>query len=121
MILTFDDKGVSSHPNHISTHHAVTQLFNEREFPVDVLVLHTVNIARKYIGWADAHFASPNDMYYSNLFFWESFFALKEHWTQFVWFRLLFVWFSRYGYINTLDWYSHKKEAAADKNKKSDL
>lgn len=57
VLVTFDNQGVSSHPNHISLYHgarAFATLVARRGFkPVDVYTLTSVNIARKYISIGD--------------------------------------------------------------------
>ena len=52
-IVTFDERGISGHPNHIAVHKAVAKAFEEGQFMFDVLCLKTVNKCRKYIGYAD--------------------------------------------------------------------
>ena len=38
-IVTFDEKGISSHPNHIAVHKGVARAFEEKQFVFDVLTL----------------------------------------------------------------------------------
>ena len=52
-IVTFDEHGVSSHPNHIATHKGVAKVFEEGKFVFDILALFSVNILRKYLFYAD--------------------------------------------------------------------
>lgn len=61
VILTFDGKGVSSHPNHISLYHGsrtlIASMMRDRpgwQCPIDLYTLTTVNVFRKYISIFDA-------------------------------------------------------------------
>jgi len=61
VLITFDQGGISSHPNHISLYHGakafIKQLLQgspERRSPVDLYTLTSINIARKYAGMSDA-------------------------------------------------------------------
>lgn len=61
VLITFDDSGVSSHPNHISLFHGarhfIASLIHNRpgwQCPVDLYTLSSVNIARKYSGFLDS-------------------------------------------------------------------
>lgn len=66
------------------------------------MVLESTNILRKYIGLLDAVFSVWAPVVFVRLLPLGSFRAMKAHHSQFVWFRRLFVIFSRYGYLNTL-------------------
>ncbi|EFA81115.1 hypothetical protein PPL_05951 [Heterostelium album PN500] len=113
-ILTFDDKGISGHPNHISVYNAV-KLFLESSDNTDSSKkshgitgesLETVNIVRKYIGIADLLVTPIVNRFYSSSsnsssakhirsftsaslipFFGKNYQAMQKHETQFVWFR----------------------------------
>jgi len=61
VLITFDQSGVSSHPNHISLYHGarhfISSLIHNRpgwQCPVDLYTLTTTNIARKYTSIFDA-------------------------------------------------------------------
>lgn len=56
MIVTFDEEGVSNHPNHIACFHGLELLMKKKLLDVEVMTLSTVNIFRKYIGIADCNF-----------------------------------------------------------------
>ena len=104
LVLTFDEKGVSSHPNHISCFHAVQFLYTNGRVPqnVQIFVLETVSLIRKYIGFFDLYqsFFSPTFLILSSpLNAWS---AMREHKSQLVWFRYLYLIFSRYIVVNTL-------------------
>jgi N-acetylglucosaminylphosphatidylinositol deacetylase len=61
VLITFDKSGVSSHPNHISLFHGarhfISSLIHNRPgwgCPVDLYILTSINIARKYTSFFDA-------------------------------------------------------------------
>ncbi len=99
-ILTFDEGGVSGHPNHVAVHAGVRLLFSSGALPgpagVGALTLDTVPLLRKYAG--------PLDLLASAFSPWlftapdgplASYAAMSAHRSQFVWYRRLFVIFSR--------------------------
>eukprot|EP01084_Bolivina_argentea_P094511 169905_1 len=116
IILTFDKYGISGHPNHISIYNALQMAINKRilfgyiERNMDIYALKSVSIIRKYCGWIEAMLwlivfvplnlninksdfvilSAPNKC-------WD---GMTHHVSQFVWFRKLFVVFSRYSWIN---------------------
>mmetsp|Transcript_3507 Transcript_3507/g.7278 ORF Transcript_3507/g.7278 Transcript_3507/m.7278 type:complete len:246 (-) Transcript_3507:853-1590(-) len=98
-IVTFDQHGVSSHPNHIAIHSAIKGLDAE----VNKFQLISTNIVRKYIGILDLPFSVLNPIPVLNFSPVATWSAMSVHWSQFVWYRRLFVVFSRYGYLNTLE------------------
>lgn len=126
MILTFDEHGVSAHPNHIAVHHGVA-LFLARhldaaaaaapksEMPskLQCFKLVTTGLVRKYTGCMDAlwrmlwppakvemvFFAPAGLLLLPS--FWHSHLAMQAHRSQYTWFRRLYVIFSRYSYLNT--------------------
>lgn len=52
-IVTFDDYGVSGHPNHISTHHGCMQYYQQAKGQVDMFTLDSVWMFRKYDAFLD--------------------------------------------------------------------
>lgn len=53
-IVTFDDRGVSAHPNHISVHQGVLRVLMLKQMHVrQVLALRTNMLVRKYMSYAD--------------------------------------------------------------------
>ena len=118
MIMTFDEHGVSSHPNHIAIYNGVSKLMNERMMSdVEVFTLSTVHILRKYIGFVDINICLMDEWIAYRFNFIEAYMTLAEHATQLVWFRKLFIVFSRYTYVNSFYRYiqpSSKSYSAAD-------
>ncbi|KAM6296593.1 N-acetylglucosaminyl-phosphatidylinositol de-N-acetylase [Aegotheles albertisi] len=108
LVVTFDAGGVSGHANHISLYTAIRYLHSEGKLPEGcrVLVLESVNLFRKYI--------SILDVLLSCLLPRDALFILTEeeteqarramwcHGSQLLWFRRLYVLFSRYMVINSL-------------------
>lgn len=55
------------------------------------------------MGFFDFFITAPfNDYLYVTLKPWVSYYAMKAHYSQFVWYRKLFVVFSRYTFLNHL-------------------
>ena len=122
IIFTFDKYGISGHPNHISIYNALQMAINKRQLfgmdhehdnnasIIDVYALKSTFILRKYSGWLEAMLwlivcvpfnwninksdivilSAPNKC-------WN---GMTHHKSQFIWFRKLFVLFSRYSWIN---------------------
>ncbi|XP_013167538.1 PREDICTED: N-acetylglucosaminyl-phosphatidylinositol de-N-acetylase-like [Papilio xuthus] len=106
-LVTFDRGGISSHPNHSAVFYAVAYMFVEKNMPkrCTVYTMDSVNILRKYMGFLDLplSFVLSSKRYF--LRWTESrrvTRAMKQHRSQMVWFRYLYVIFSRYMVINTL-------------------
>lgn len=127
-IITFDARGVSSHPNHISLYrgarHFVAALMRGRsgwQSPVDVYTLTTVPLLRKYTSFADIFATMAIQFSISkrdrqrpaSLLFlsplvgsggyptaWSA--MTTAHQSQMVWFRYGWIAFSRYMVLNDL-------------------
>lgn len=105
-VLSFDADGASGHSNHSSCFKALQNAYTRGVIPEDVqiFVLDSVSLFRKYLGIFDApmsvarspfqYFARGSDVVAA----WR---AMSAHRSQFVWFRFLYMIFSRYVYINT--------------------
>ncbi|RDD40741.1 N-acetylglucosaminyl-phosphatidylinositol de-N-acetylase [Trichoplax sp. H2] len=112
VIVTFDEYGVSGHANHISLYHALNELIHEESddciAQIEAFALKSVNVIRKYIGIMDIIWTillKGNSYVCINSFGGciASQLAMRAHASQFVWFRRLYVIFSRYMLINTLE------------------
>ncbi|KAF8675053.1 type-B carboxylesterase lipase family [Rhizoctonia solani] len=101
-IITFDQHGISSHPNHISLYHAASSLRPQ----VQLWTLYTTGVLAKYTGYLGAVFPSASDqgvVFASGIEgYLTALSAMKQHWTQLVWFRWLYVGWSRYMWVNEL-------------------
>ncbi|CAO3609955.1 unnamed protein product [Cunninghamella blakesleeana] len=111
-IITFDDYGVSGHPNHIASYFGAKE-YAKNHPNIQVYKLISITLLRKYIATLDLlplslkTLLSPNNN--DNLTFVSSpgaylltHKAMRQHRSQLVWFRWLYVTFSRYMYINEL-------------------
>ncbi|NXF71582.1 PIGL acetylase, partial [Sclerurus mexicanus] len=105
LVVTFDAGGVSGHANHISLYTAVRYSV----LPMGrcrVLVLESVHLLRKYIAFLDVPISCllPSD----ELFILteeeteQAKRAMRCHRSQLLWFRHLYVLFSRYMVVNSL-------------------
>mmetsp|Transcript_43 Transcript_43/g.46 ORF Transcript_43/g.46 Transcript_43/m.46 type:complete len:259 (+) Transcript_43:104-880(+) len=108
VLISFDQFGVSGHPNHISVFHgtreALKQLKKQPRYQdMSMFSLITTGFVRKYIGIFDAPLTMLNQSDYYNWNPFTAYTAMKCHWSQFVWFRKLFIIFSRYAYMNSFE------------------
>lgn len=107
-IITFDQDGVSGHSNHCHIYYAVASLFlnkSLRESDCRLFTLDTVNVIRKYL----LVFDLPITLLLSTNRFildWKDLKvaqnAMRQHRSQLLWFRYLYIYFSRYMLINSL-------------------
>ncbi|GBB94463.1 hypothetical protein RclHR1_02360021 [Rhizophagus clarus] len=113
IIITFDEKGVSSHPNHIAAFNGAKHFIQSVTTSNNVILykLTTVPILRKYISILDLPltYQFKNQNHLNHLIFISSFNnfilarrAMTSHQSQLVWFRHLYILFSRYMMINEL-------------------
>lgn len=121
-IVTFDSYGVSGHPNHRAIHEAMNDYKKMNETSgVKFFNLRSVNIFRKYISFIDAIITYPPRMkatYRSQAYFkgdsddvilaldFDQNSRLRRllnmHASQMVWFRKLYMFFSRNMFLNNL-------------------
>lgn len=107
-IVTFDKDGVSGHQNHCSLYRAVSYLKLRNWLPVrcHIFLLDSVGIMRKYSGFLDCALSlyTSENVFILSLFEHENVMrAMSKHNTQFVWYRKLYMVFSRFTYINTFN------------------
>uniref|UniRef100_A0A340TBD5 N-acetylglucosaminylphosphatidylinositol deacetylase n=1 Tax=Anopheles minimus TaxID=112268 RepID=A0A340TBD5_9DIPT len=107
LLITFDKDGISGHPNHCAIYYATASLCLSGMIPSNckVLTLETVNLCRKYLSIFDL----PVTLLLSTnwvILSWRARRAIQNamrlHNSQMVWFRKLYIVFSRYMVINTL-------------------
>lgn len=126
-IITFDNKGVSNHPNHISVLQGAKWFAKHypRKHHLLLYTLNTVPIYRKYLGVLDAFITaaftkkpatSPAEIAYmgtgapkSTMFMngWKSYRSAQKamtegHKSQMIWFRWGWITLSRYMFFNDL-------------------
>ena len=53
VVVTFDEHGVSYHPNHMACFEALKEIMCSHEIDFELYVLSTVSIFRKYISYID--------------------------------------------------------------------
>ncbi|XP_006901461.1 PREDICTED: N-acetylglucosaminyl-phosphatidylinositol de-N-acetylase [Elephantulus edwardii] len=108
LVVTFDAKGVSGHINHVALHLAMRTLHSEGRLPkgCSVLMLETVNVVRKYISLLDlplSQLQTQNVLFVlSGKEVTQAKRAMACHQSQLLWFRHLYIFFSRYMRINSL-------------------
>ncbi|KAF8427514.1 phosphatidylinositol glycan class L [Tirmania nivea] len=114
IIVTFDSSGVSSHSNHISTHHGAKHYIHHTARSTKLYTLTTTSILRKYLSVLDfpmtylAHRArggSSNDLLFvlGPEGFRKARGAMTDaHVSQMRWFRWGWIWLSRYMVVNDL-------------------
>ncbi|XP_015907264.2 N-acetylglucosaminyl-phosphatidylinositol de-N-acetylase isoform X1 [Parasteatoda tepidariorum] len=106
VIISFDEGGVSGHSNHIAICEGLKYLNAESLIPIDcdVYLLKSVSILQKYFAFLFALLNYLQDefcvisSYQDVKITWK---CMKIHCSQYVWFRRLYITFSRYVYINT--------------------
>lgn len=110
-VITFDNQGVSHHPNHIAVYNGVKKLKDNMPPGIAFMQLASKNVLLKYSGCLSMLFsliASPRHTRSNATILippgkvFTSFSAMRRHWSQMVWFRYLFVFFSSYTYVNEL-------------------
>ncbi|XP_026695736.2 N-acetylglucosaminyl-phosphatidylinositol de-N-acetylase-like [Ciona intestinalis] len=108
VLLTFDESGISGHPNHIAVNSAVKFMIKHRlTASFKPFVLETVPIVRKYLQILDIIptiiFLNQSQVVVlsSCAEYFKAISAMQCHRTQLVWFRWLIVAFSRNMLINT--------------------
>ncbi|KAJ2470073.1 hypothetical protein GGI02_003174 [Coemansia sp. RSA 2322] len=112
-IFTFDQRGVSGHQNHIAAYMGVKHMaLTAQRFkfhPINVYALESVGMVRKFSSILDTLFAfgmvitgGDNRMFVADLpAYYMGIRAMLMHESQLVWFRKLYLAFSRYMFINT--------------------
>lgn len=105
-VVTFDKHGISRHKNHISLYFAIAALCIEKKVPsyCKLYVLESVNVIRKYVQLLDLPISLLSASYWYLVMYDQRKVirnAMTAHKSQYVWFRKLYMIFSRYTFINT--------------------
>ncbi|KAM6174370.1 N-acetylglucosaminyl-phosphatidylinositol de-N-acetylase [Erethizon dorsatum] len=123
LVVTFDAGGISGHSNHTALYAAVRALHSEGKFPkgCSVLTLQSVNVLRKYLSILDLPWSllRGQDVLFvltSEEVAWAKK-AMSCHHSQLLWFRRLYLLFSRYMRINSLHFLSSHEEFSDLRNK----
>ncbi|XP_061557825.1 N-acetylglucosaminyl-phosphatidylinositol de-N-acetylase isoform X1 [Phycodurus eques] len=107
MVLTFDGRGVSGHSNHVTIYKAVRHLASTDQLPNDcrLFSLVTVGLLRKYVSFFELPLSwlLPSSLccIVGAKGYRQCKAAMLCHHTQLVWFRYLYITFSRYMFVNT--------------------
>ncbi|XP_030562265.1 N-acetylglucosaminyl-phosphatidylinositol de-N-acetylase [Drosophila novamexicana] len=106
-IFTFDRDGVSSHPNHCAVYYAAASLCLANLLPkaCKFYTLDSINLVRKYLSIFDLLCTCFMSTHWCILSWKEASVirgAMLEHQSQMKWFRWLYIYTSRYMYINSL-------------------
>ncbi|KAI8093131.1 putative N-acetylglucosaminyl-phosphatidylinositol deacetylase [Halteromyces radiatus] len=112
-IVTFDDQGVSGHPNHAAAFMGANEYIQQHHDNIQLYKLKTISLPRKYVATLDLlvmtfqHWIqkSSNQIVLISppVAYLQTHKAMRQHESQLVWFRWLYVTFSRYMYINELE------------------
>ncbi|ORE09621.1 LmbE-like protein [Rhizopus microsporus var. microsporus] len=102
-IITFDGYGVSGHTNHRAAYLG-TKKFTDSNSSIRLYTLTSIPIYRKYIGIMDLWTPKKEELRLISppISYLVTHKAMRQHQTQLVWFRWLYVTFSRYMFINGL-------------------
>jgi len=106
-IVTFDQDGVSKHPNHKSTFKGVLQHVRHfREEDLSYFVLRSTPLPQKYLSWLGVFWEIITRRKKSNVIIntnpvvvWN---AMKKYQSQLVWYRKIYLFFSTFVYLNIL-------------------
>lgn len=108
-IITFDDGGVSGHANHIAAYKGARHYVDTVDTKIKLYKLESIPLYRKYIGIFDLLTPSSQNNDHTRQVLISPPFAyltthkaMRQHTSQLVWFRWLYVTFSRYMFINDL-------------------
>ncbi|GIY89017.1 n-acetylglucosaminyl-phosphatidylinositol de-N-acetylase [Caerostris darwini] len=101
IVISFDETGISGHLNHIAVCESLQYLSIKGQLPEDceVFLLKTVFLLQKYLGFllVPLLYVCTNFCFVSTFHdvktTWKS---MKNHKSQFVWFRKLYIIFSQY-------------------------
>ncbi|KAI8342729.1 putative deacetylase LmbE-like domain-containing protein [Chlamydoabsidia padenii] len=109
-IVTFDDKGVSGHLNHAAAFYGANEY--RQTHSIQLYKLTTISLLRKYVGIVDLMVMAIQNKIQSSakvliisppFAYLQAHKAMRQHHSQLVWFRWLYVSFSRYMFINELE------------------
>ncbi|KAK9974488.1 hypothetical protein ABG768_022581 [Culter alburnus] len=107
LVLTFDGRGVSGHANHIAIYKTLSHLASAGRLPkgCQIFSLRSISILRKYLSVLElpVSWLLPSD--FCCVIGLEEYKRAKKamlcHRSQLLWFRRLYILFSRYMFVNT--------------------
>ncbi|XP_071177576.1 N-acetylglucosaminyl-phosphatidylinositol de-N-acetylase-like [Mytilus edulis] len=111
-VITFDSNGVSGHKNHTALYHCIQDICGKNRMPnhTRVFVLKTTSILRKYLSILDlplAYLTSQRTFVSTPLKTFYAWRAMFAHRSQLMWFRFLYLIFSNYMFVNSLQEVCH--------------
>jgi N-acetylglucosaminylphosphatidylinositol deacetylase len=121
LVVTFDNYGVSGHPNHIATCKGVELAISSLPKTIELLELESIRIFRKYSGMVNYIYdfikvstgiCGGNDIYAipcPHEVFWIAQEAMGKHSSQLVWYRKIYLLLSRFIFINSFKRINPKK------------
>ncbi|KAL7730080.1 hypothetical protein ACLKA6_009361 [Drosophila palustris] len=106
-IFTFDRDGVSSHPNHCAVYYAAASLCLANLLPkaCKFYTLDSINLVRKYLSVFDLLCTCFMSTHWCILSWKDASVvrsAMMEHQSQMKWYRWLYIYTSRYMFINSM-------------------
>eukprot|EP00892_Ulva_mutabilis_P006817 jgi/Ulvmu1/4507/UM002_0233.1 len=130
LVLTFDELGVSGHPNHISTHYGVRRWHDQTSYNCRLCFLKTVPLVIKFLGPLIQLLLSLVKLFAGSAQLLQAIpvgrrpgfvladahhiaeiqMAMQAHVSQYVWYRRLYMRVSVYTFMNLL-WAEHSKRA----------
>lgn len=108
-LVTFDAFGVSGHGNHIHTYQGCVLAVSKVRESIELAhlggyVLQSTSLLRKFLGPLDTLLSLARKDYVAVAVTFNIllvFRAMTQHWSQLLWYRLLFLLLSRFSYVNT--------------------
>uniref|UniRef100_UPI0035902526 N-acetylglucosaminyl-phosphatidylinositol de-N-acetylase isoform X2 n=1 Tax=Myxine glutinosa TaxID=7769 RepID=UPI0035902526 len=107
LMLSFDQRGVSGHANHVAIYQAFRYIYTHKLTPTGcrMLCLHSVTLLRKYSSLLEL----PLALFQPHVLlclarcsqYRRALRAMVCHRSQMLWFRWLYLLFSRYMFVNT--------------------
>ncbi|XP_066552290.1 N-acetylglucosaminyl-phosphatidylinositol de-N-acetylase [Amia ocellicauda] len=107
LVLTFDGRGVSGHPNHIAIYRSISYLASVGKIPEGccALALETVGLFRKYLSVSELPVSWMRRCDFTSIIgmggYVQAKAAMYRHQSQLLWFRHVYLLLSRYMFVNT--------------------
>ena len=79
ILVTFDEYGISYHPNHMCVNQGVCKVISDQQFSLELFTLKTVHFLRKYISYADITNCEPDLFHLFTYSLYEPVHALALH------------------------------------------
>lgn len=103
-MITFDERGVSDHPNHIATFKGVQLAYSKlraENTPIVALKLQSKSTVRKFLGPFDLFFSMWSSEYVIfSCHVVRTLMGMYAHASQNLWYRKIFVVLSSFTYMN---------------------